>query len=83
MSATKDEIKGWIDQGIARGSTHLIVARDTYDNTNYPVFVSSDQSAEEEYHKKLGQTMTEVDEVYNLRGDLEAQLSEYRAKPFD
>ena len=79
MSATKQDIKHWIEKGKKMGATHLIVACDTFDYENYPVFVLPEEDANEKYEAKMGINMQTVDEVYDLQKDVDAQLSEHRA----
>lgn len=75
MSATKQDIRDWLIQAKAMGATHLIVALDTFDYDNYPVYVKPGQIAADEVKKIQSEDMQRVDEVYNLSMNIEAQLS--------
>lgn len=76
MSATKQDIRDWLIQAKAMGATHLIVALDTYDHANYPVYVMpGGKNAEFQAKRIQAGNMQRVDEVYNLSMDIEAQLS--------
>jgi len=78
MATTKEEIRQWLDEGKAKGSTHVIVVCDTYDWEDYPVFVLSGQDIEKvipEYKKNMQKIM----EIYCLDEDFDKQLSQYRA----
>jgi len=82
MSATFQDIQGWLVKAIKHKATHLIVAVDRYDYDNYPVYVTSDKDVHEEYDRIIGSSMQEVDEVYNMSMDIDKQLSEHRALNF-
>jgi len=45
MTATKEDIEFWLSVAVIKEATHLIVAVDTYDNTNYPVYVSKNKNS--------------------------------------
>lgn len=81
MAATKDDIRGWLKRGHATaGATHMLVLCDTFDHSDYPVYVESKEAAEARY-KSPGE-MQRVMEVYNLAFDDEEQLAEHRAFHF-
>ena len=82
MTATLQDIKGWLERAKQLKATHLIVAVDTYDYDNYPVYVSEDEDVHKEYDRIIGSSMQGVDEVYNMSMDIETQLKERRAKNF-
>lgn len=81
MSATRQEIKEWLEEAKRKGSTHLIVACDTFDYDNYPIYISPQQDGVKEFEAIFDESTT-VDEVYNLSMDIEAQLKEIRARNF-
>lgn len=73
---TQEIIKGWVDDGVAKGASHLIVTCDTFDHTDYPVYVANG----EDFWKKFydcadSDKMSRVMEVYDLSGDIEKQLN--------
>lgn len=77
MAATKEDIRGWLWRGAEQKSTHVIIAVDTWDHEDYPVFVS----AQESVHKKVNSYDGKHDrimEVYNLSMDIEEQLRQTR-----
>lgn len=43
MPATRDDILRWLERAESEGATHMIVACDTYDHSDYPVSVSPDE----------------------------------------
>jgi hypothetical protein len=74
MTATREDIEGWLDRGVQEGATHLIVACDAFDHDNYPVFVKPGQDVVAEVARIRGQRMQTVDEVYDLSRALKPQL---------
>lgn len=78
MAATVQDIRGWLAMAQDKGATHMIVACDTYDWSDYPVFVMPGEDAREisERHEK-------VMECYAMHLSIEAQLGEHRAFHFD
>ncbi|MBI1957129.1 MAG: hypothetical protein HYS44_01585 [Candidatus Niyogibacteria bacterium] len=78
MATTKEDIAGWFREGQQQGATHMIVACDTFDWEDYPVFVMPGEDVREKAaeHEK-------VMEVYSLSQDMDAQLNEYRAFHYD
>ena len=77
MAATYEDVHEWLLRGQQNGATHVIVACDTFDMEDYPVYVQSDQQVQAEIEKVQGHEMQKVMEVYNLALPLEAQLSEW------
>lgn len=39
MTTTKKIIAEWIESGLEKKATHMIVVCDTFDHTDYPVYV--------------------------------------------
>lgn len=82
MAASKQDIRGWLEHGKKLGCTHVIVACDTYDWDDYPVYVYPGQDVRAVYNDRNGQNMQKVMEVYNLSMDLDAQMEEARTFNF-
>ncbi len=76
MGTTKDQIKAWLKRGALAGATHVIVACDTFDYDDYPVFVSPGESVAEKSEEHNGKNMQKVMEVYDLGMDFDEQLAE-------
>ena len=76
MSTTKEEIRSWLKRGMDKNYTHMIVKCDTFDYSDYPVYVSSKEELES---KLILENMTKVMEVYNYSIDIETQLNQHRA----
>jgi len=79
---TKEDIRGWLEEGQEKGSTHVIVVVDTFDWGDYPVHVSPNDKVREVVAKYDDKDMQRVMEVYNLSMDLEVQLNEHRARNY-
>ena len=79
MGTTREQIRGWLERGVADGATHMVVACDTFDWEDYPVYVSPGESVAEVAEAHHGEGMQKVMEVYDLGMDLDAQLAEARA----
>lgn len=78
--ATRELIREWAMNGQERGSSHVAVARDTFDGTEFPVYIACYQDwidADLEYDNP--ERMSEILEVYDLSLDIDQQLSEKRA----
>lgn len=76
MAASKREIRGWLEQGINTGATHVIVVCDTWDYEDYPVYVEKNESVKDRLTYYQRASMQKVMEVYNLSMDIEDQLDE-------
>lgn len=76
---SKATIGGWFDRGVTEGATHLIVVCDTFDHSDYPVFVKTGEDAREIADKYSGKNMQRVMEVYNLSMDKATQMEQSRA----
>jgi len=79
MAASRQDIERWFKDGVKEGMSHLIVARDTFDHSNYPVYILPGESVEKKVRELRNQSMTTVDEVYSLSMDMETQLNQFRA----
>jgi len=83
MPIGKEEIRGWLERGKRMGASHVIIACDTFDWSDFPVFVSPSQdvfkiAADLDNEKN----MTKLMEVYKLDMDWGKQLAEYRARNY-
>lgn len=74
---TKADIRRWLEQGKGQGATHMVVLCDTYDWSDYPVYVTSETEARATI--AAPGEMQKVMEVYRLDMDWDAQLNERRA----
>jgi hypothetical protein len=76
---TQKEIDDWFEAGVKHGATHMIVACDTFDHEDYPIYTTGAEETNREYLGNLGQNMQRVMEVYDLKADKHEQLNERRA----
>lgn len=80
MQTTRADLEEWFKQGLKKKATHMIIACDTFDNSDYPVYVKNNENVIErvnDYSKP--EKMSIVVEVYNLSMDMNKQLNEYRS----
>jgi hypothetical protein len=79
MRTTQEDIKRWFEEGIRQKATHMIVVCDTFDHSDYPVYVKKDEDVREVENKNNNPgNMTRVMEVYNLKKDMNPQLGQMR-----
>jgi hypothetical protein len=81
---TKQEIEGWLKEGMNRGARWVVVACDTFDHEDYPIYVEAGEDVNRvvEEHNDSSK-MSLVMEVYSLERDLQEQLNETRAWHLD
>jgi len=72
-----DDIKEWLNIGIALKSTHVVVFCDQFAGTFYPEYVSKDDDVST--YVDDPDSMQKVMEVYDLSKPLEPQLAQFRA----
>jgi hypothetical protein len=65
MAAPKEQIGRWFNEGQAAKKDFLIVACDTFDNEDYPVFAMA-KDFSKEFKSLKGKESTEIMEVYDL-----------------
>jgi hypothetical protein len=82
MGTTKEDISSWIKLGQDQGATHLIVVCDTWDYTDYPVYVMPTEDVHTQYTHYNGPNMQRVMEVYNLQKEIDFQINAHRALEF-
>lgn len=89
---TQQEIRQWLNRDLEsylgggitqKDITHMIVVCDTFDWSDYPVYVTKDENVREVYDKYNHKNMQKVMEVYSYGRNLEEQLNEGRAFHFD
>jgi hypothetical protein len=72
---TLNQIQQWIDIGKAKFATHMIVVCDTFDYTDYPVYVMDNEDVNEKrnsYHD--ADCMSKVMEVIDIREECDTEL---------
>jgi hypothetical protein len=78
MATTREDIIDWLHQGREKKATHVLVVCDTFDWTDYPVFVMSGEDARKRAEENNGPNMTKLMEVYKLSDDWQTQLDQRR-----
>ena len=68
-------IKTWFEEGQKSGCTHMVVATDTFDWSDYPVYTNDPQG---EVDRLRAAPMSKVMEIYDLREDMKSQLNKSR-----
>ncbi len=77
--ASKFQIRKWLNNGMTMEATHVIVVCDTFDWSDYPVYVMAGQDARKLKEEYDGKSMQKVMEVYKLSMDIEEQLAQTRS----
>jgi hypothetical protein len=72
---TPERRRGWIIEGLRRGATHVIVVTDTFDYSDYPVYVQPEEDFATIRAKYNGQNMQRVMESFDLTEDLVKRLA--------
>lgn len=79
MPTTKDDIRNWLERGKQKGASHMLVVCDTFDWSDYPVFVMPGEDARKRGDENNGPNMTKLMEVYKLDMDWDNQLNAGRS----
>lgn len=66
MAATKEDVDRWIETGKQKGATHIISVCDTFDYSDYPVYVMPDEDLEKRKKEYTGKSMQRINEVIPL-----------------
>lgn len=82
MSTSKRELASWFKRGQEKGASHMIVVCDTFDYSDYPVFVKREENCRTRYEEFNGKNMQRVMEVYNLDMSMDEQLADRRVFNF-
>lgn len=78
-SEYKEKVVSWLQDAKRRGSTHMIVAFDTKKRNPFPVYVNSDQNVQQKIKGFNDNAFCTAVEVYNLKMDINTQISQGRA----
>ena len=75
---TVETLRGWFKRGQAEKAEFMLVVCDTFDYSDYPVFVKAEEfnATHAEFERR---DMQRIMEVYDLSMDCEQQMSERRA----
>jgi hypothetical protein len=78
MAASREDISGWFDSGVAEKQAYLIVVCDTFDHEDYPVYANDEVECFSIYNEHNGKDMQRIMEVYNLGQPKDEQMNEHR-----
>lgn len=78
MAAQRLDILCWFDRGVREGATHMIIACDTFEWEDYPVYVKKGEDVRKKVAELDGPNMQKVMEVYDLSKDKTEQLDKRR-----
>lgn len=80
MSVSKEWIRERLYSGKDKGFSHMAIICDSWDYTDFAVFIKDGESIDEKLKEYQGlHTLYRIMEIYNYSMDLEYQLNEYRA----
>lgn len=79
MGTTQEDISRWIKSGKDNGAKFLIVACDTFDYEDYPIYCKDAVECKKEYDNHNGKNMQKIMEVYDLSKDINLQLKKGRS----
>lgn len=71
---TQSEIRTWFKQGLREKASYMLVATDTFDWSDYPVYVNTKEELKEAIQKQ-----EKVMETYDLHADMNEQLNKKRS----
>jgi hypothetical protein len=78
MSTIQATLRRWFDKGVQKKATHMIVACDTFDHGDFPVYVMPGQDVRTIAKEHDESRMLRLMEVYDLSADRESQLEARR-----
>lgn len=79
---TRAEIEVWFDRGVAKSATHMLIICDTFDWSDFPVYVTAEQNSREVAKGYSGDGY-KIMECYSLSMDKKKQMMEHRAFNYD
>lgn len=83
MPTTKQDIEMWLIRAKSLKATHLIVAMDTFDYDDYPVYVMKGENVHQREKEIQSSSMQRVMEVYYVAGNWNEQLNRGRCFEYD
>lgn len=77
MGTSRDDLRGWFIEGVELKATHMIVVCDTFDYSDYPVYVAPTENVREveAAHQLSAGNMQRVVEIYRLDMDMDKQIN--------
>jgi len=80
INTSREDIKRWLETAKKQKAAFMIVACDTYDFDDYPIYCADSKECLKKYEEHNGKNMQEIMEVYDLSLPIKDQLNENRAK---
>jgi len=77
--ALTDDVRQWFKAGTGKGASHMIVACNTVNYEDYPVYIMPEEDSRKKMAEYSGKNMQRVMEIYNLAEDMEKQIAEHMA----
>lgn len=79
MGTSRADISRWFDQGVLTRHQYMLVATDTFDWEDFPVYCKDSEECLRKYRENNNyEGMLKVMEVYDLSEDKTEQLNEER-----
>jgi len=66
MAASGQDVDFWISQAKKQGATHIVSVCDTFDYSDYPVYVMPGENVDKIKRKYNGENMQRVNEVITI-----------------
>lgn len=82
MGTTRETLSRWFDSGVENGDAGMIILCDTFEYSDYPVYVRDRQDFDEKLKEQEAKSMTRVMETYDLVADKDKQMALYRCFAF-
>lgn len=83
MATSREKIEGWLNEMYSLDFSHMIVATDTFDYSDYPVYILKGADVRDKLKELERQSMTKIMEVYSNKYTFEDQMKEHRAYHLD
>lgn len=81
MTKTED-LSRWFDDGVRQRATHMVVVCDTFDWSDYPVYVKPGEDPQKIFNENNGPNMTKAMECYALFKPKAEQIGKRRNHDF-
>lgn len=80
MAASKEDIDRWIEQAKIEGATHIISVCDTFDYSDYPVFIMPGDNLAKKIAKYDGENMQNINEIITIKPEKKGQQGDGHEK---
>ncbi len=83
MIPFKEDIKKWLEEGLKKGATHMIIFRDLNDGQYKKILIFNGESSKKIYEAHDDKINHLAIECYSLKKDMEEQLNQGLIHNFD